>query len=114
MSRAITDQTQTRQFKEWFGKSKVVDRSGKPRVVYHGTPNGEFTEFDKEMVGSTWNADEIGFFFTSAKSLAEDYTKPYFKESSANPHLLGATRHLCCTNEVVVGFMPRSRPAGGL
>ena len=26
----------------------------------------------------------------------------------------GATRLLCCTNEVVVDFMPRSRPAGGL
>ena len=76
MSVARDKLTETPEFKDWFGKSKVVDRTGKPRVVYHGTPNGEFTKFDKEMVGSTWDADELGFFFTSAKSLAEDYTKP--------------------------------------
>lgn len=27
----------SKQFKEWFGKSKVVDGKGNPRVMYHGT-----------------------------------------------------------------------------
>ena len=31
------DATQTPEFKAWFGDSKVVDKSGRPRVVYHGT-----------------------------------------------------------------------------
>lgn len=31
-------------FKEWFGSSKLVDASGAPRVVYHGT-KGDFTTF---------------------------------------------------------------------
>lgn len=36
-------------FKRWFGASKVVDESGKPRIVYHGTRAAEdFTEFSTE------------------------------------------------------------------
>ena len=35
-------QTETLQFKEWFGKSKVVDEEGKPLVVYHGS-TADFT-----------------------------------------------------------------------
>ncbi|MBL4860737.1 MAG: hypothetical protein JKX96_07755 [Acinetobacter sp.] len=31
------DPTATPEFKEWFGDSKVVDESGEPIVVYHGT-----------------------------------------------------------------------------
>lgn len=30
-------QTETPEFKKWFGDSKVVDAEGKPLVVYHGT-----------------------------------------------------------------------------
>ncbi len=30
-------QTETKQFKRWFGESKVVDEKGNPLVVYHGT-----------------------------------------------------------------------------
>jgi hypothetical protein len=33
----IGGQTNTPEFKEWFGESKVVDGEGKPLVVYHGT-----------------------------------------------------------------------------
>lgn len=36
-SRAGRDQTATPEFKRWFGKSKVVDQNGRPKVVYHGT-----------------------------------------------------------------------------
>jgi hypothetical protein len=28
---------QTEAFKRWFGNSKIVDKEGKPRVLYHGT-----------------------------------------------------------------------------
>lgn len=34
-SRAGQDQTNTPEFKRWFGDSKVVDADGKPMVVYH-------------------------------------------------------------------------------
>ncbi len=44
--RLVIGEERTRNFKAWFGKSKVADESGKPMVVYHGTRSGtDFTEF---------------------------------------------------------------------
>src|SRR5271165_818413 len=37
--------TETPAFKNWFGKSKVVDGKGNPQVLYHGTTH-EFDTFD--------------------------------------------------------------------
>lgn len=39
------DQTDTPEFKKWFGDSKVVDEEGKPKVVYHGTTE-DFNAFN--------------------------------------------------------------------
>lgn len=39
------DQTQTTEFRRWFGSSQVVDAQGRPLVVYHGTA-GERTVFE--------------------------------------------------------------------
>lgn len=49
------DQIYSKQFKNWFGDwendsdnaSKVVDKNGKPLVVYHGT-NKDFDTFDRQ------------------------------------------------------------------
>jgi hypothetical protein len=38
--------TNTSEFKRWFGKSKVVDKNGKPLIVYHGTQKGGFSVFN--------------------------------------------------------------------
>jgi hypothetical protein len=57
-------QTDTPEFKRWFGESKVVDKKGNPRRVYHGTPDGEIRQF----------RTEDGAFFTSKPDLAEQYT----------------------------------------
>ncbi len=51
----IQEQTQSQQFKDWFGDwqndptraSKVVNEDGTPRIVYHGT-NQNFWTFDTE------------------------------------------------------------------
>jgi hypothetical protein len=51
-------QTETPEFKAWFGDSKVVDAEGRPLVVYHGT-NAKFRAFDSEF-----SADGA-FWFTS-------------------------------------------------
>jgi hypothetical protein len=48
---------ESEKFKEWFGKSEVVDEKGKPRVMYHGTDR-EFSEFQK---GTTFFAFEPKF-----------------------------------------------------
>lgn len=51
-------------FKKWFGKSKVVDKSGKPLVVYHGTPNSNYTKFKSLS------------HFTANKDYAKEYEHP--------------------------------------
>jgi hypothetical protein len=59
------DQTQTPEFKKWFGDSKVVDAKGEPLVVYHGTDKA-FNKFDpkKAIGGQHW--------FTTDKSAIEN------------------------------------------
>ena len=67
--RAMT-QVQTPEFKRWFEGSKVLDDQGKPRVVFHGSPN-QFTVFDmsKAIDGAMWFATERGHagFFADRK-----------------------------------------------
>ena len=50
VNRKFVEQTETTQFKRWFGKSKVVDRDGEPLVVYHAT-DADFTVFDRDKLG---------------------------------------------------------------
>ena len=57
----VKSQSETLQFKSWFGDSKVVDESGKPLVVYHGT-NWDGWEFDTEN----------GAFFSEKEDYAEE------------------------------------------
>lgn len=43
---SISDQTETPEFRRWFGNSMVVNEDGSPKVMYHGTAS-EFWAFDK-------------------------------------------------------------------
>ena len=63
-----TKGTDSRFFKKWFGDSKVVDETGKPIVVYHGTENGGFEIFSEQKV-------EDGFFFTDDINTAKEYAE---------------------------------------
>ena len=54
----------TPEFKKWFGDSKVVDENGRPLRVYHGTTNGNITDF---------RAGDNPAFFTSSPEYAEGY-----------------------------------------
>lgn len=45
---AAVPQTETPEFKRWFGDSKVVTEDGKPLVVYHAT-DADFSEFQPSM-----------------------------------------------------------------
>lgn len=71
------NQTDSKEFKKWFGKSKVVDKSGKPLVVYHRSGNINesiqrykrlFTENIKGMTGDSF-IDEL---ITSPPHTEED------------------------------------------
>jgi len=54
-------QTDTREFKSWFDTSKVIDKSGKPLVVYHGT-TASFDEFkDLNQRQGYYFAEDFGY-----------------------------------------------------
>jgi len=56
-------QTDTPEFKRWFGDSKVVDEDSKPQVVYHATKNFEGNIFKpSKKVNRVGNPD--GYYFT--------------------------------------------------
>jgi SAM-dependent methyltransferase len=57
-------------FKKWFGKSKVVDSEGEPKVVYHGTTH-EFDQFTMDRA-NVENAFGKGFYFTDDSYDASD------------------------------------------
>ena len=61
-------------FTRWFGDSKVVDKAGKPLVVYHGTDR-VFEHFDTRELGRFTGAKSAkkGFFFTSSSQNAGIY-----------------------------------------
>lgn len=61
-----------KNFHRWFGDSKAVDKHGRPLVVYHGTAN-KFDEFDKSKIGSTYDVDDHGFYFTSLHHEADKW-----------------------------------------
>lgn len=63
----IKDVTESRQFKRWFGKSKVVNADGSPKIVYHQTEN-DFTVFDtrREGAGTRDNGTPFGIFLKSS------------------------------------------------
>nr|DAL44566.1 MAG TPA_asm: PolyVal ADP-Ribosyltransferase [Caudoviricetes sp.] len=67
-------QTESEEFKTWFGNSVVRNEDGSPKVVYHGTNGGEFWEFDW---GHTQRADAgwygRGHYFATGKGEAEAY-----------------------------------------
>lgn len=86
--------TESPEFKAWFGDSKVVDESGKPLTVYHGTSQ-EFSEFDTGKLGFSTGAKsaEQGFFFTSDKSVADTYAE-FATQSVPVDKLLKESREL--------------------
>jgi hypothetical protein len=63
------EQTQTPEFKRWFGESQVVDEQGRPLVVYHGTGE-DFSEYISPTSGFTFGG---ALFFTSSTELASQY-----------------------------------------
>lgn len=71
--------TQTSAFKEWFGDSKVVDKSGRPLIVYHGSPDARFLKGDdaqfkgKSRFGMSEHNDDNAFWFASSRALAASY-----------------------------------------
>jgi len=60
--------TDSPYFKRWFGNSKVVDRNGKPRRMYHMSTAAGFTKFDTMM-----SKDDIGSHFGTVRQARQVY-----------------------------------------
>ena len=63
-----------RNFWNWFGDSKVVDKDGRPLVVYHET-NAKFEAFDINAPRRGVDIFGRGFYFTPHKNKAKKYGK---------------------------------------
>lgn len=74
--RDMAGQTETPEFKRWFGDSKVVDEDGRPLAMYHGTSANEdgqaFTMFD--TFASNYGLMGQGGYFTADPEVASSYT----------------------------------------
>lgn len=71
-------QTDTPEFKKWFGDSKVVDEKGEPLVVYHGTksPVEAFSKTRDGTVSSILGEAKVerhGIFVTPNPGLAGEF-----------------------------------------
>lgn len=61
-----TPLTETEAFKNWYGKSKTVDESGKPLTLSHGSVK-TFDTFDKDLASPESDLG-AGFYFTNSAS----------------------------------------------
>lgn len=84
-------------FLTWFGDSKVLDKSGNPLEVYHGT-GAEFDAFSDNRLGAstTHMSAPLGFFFTKNKSEASAYAENAAKGVPAEASIV--TAYLAITN----------------
>lgn len=107
------NQTDTPEFKSWFGDSKVVDKDGKPLVMYHGTTK-DFTEFK--------NYEEYGgghgeiHFFTTNKDYANVYTEDKGSKEGGNiiPVYLRSEKLFDTTNPAHMALVKKAFKANGM
>ena len=62
-----------KNFHRWFGDSKAVDESGRPKVVYHGT-HADFNKFDNDKIGSGYLRFGSGHYLTGEKKTFDVYS----------------------------------------
>lgn len=79
-------QTNTENFKNWFGNSKVVDAEGSPLVVYHGTADdvGSFDLDHPNRHDSGWLGK--GVYTTTSSEIASSYS--YIKAGMGDPNVM--------------------------
>lgn len=70
----IINESREENFKRWFGNSKVVDGSGKPLMVYHGTV-ADFFHFDSPNNKSASAIQALGNWFASTPKAAGRFAR---------------------------------------
>ena len=75
--------TKTEPFKRWFGKSKIVDAAGNPKIMYHGTAR-DIEEFRGKQAGAIFLTDDPVFAETFG-DMSETYmAQEYFNNLNEN------------------------------
>lgn len=71
---SVAPKTDSKAFRDWFGKSKIRRADGSPIVVMHGSP-ARFDAFDNSKLAgaSTHTSAGLGHFFTRSQATAERY-----------------------------------------
>ncbi|ENO82048.1 hypothetical protein B447_04903 [Thauera sp. 27] len=71
---SVAPKTDSKAFRNWFGKSKIRRADGSPIVVMHGSP-ARFDAFDNSKLAgaSTHTSAGLGHFFTRGQATAERY-----------------------------------------
>ena len=68
--------TQTPEFKKWFGKSKVIDKKGKPLLVYRGFNGPDKLATNREETKTALGS--YGSYFSSSPDVAKAYGTQVF------------------------------------
>jgi hypothetical protein len=103
--------TDTPEFRNWFGESKVVDESGKPMVVYHGTAS-DITAFDIGRSGeSTGNTGfyGAGAYFSEDADYASGFSFWARRSDDQAPNVVPV--YLSLKNPAYINITPRSQAA---
>jgi hypothetical protein len=79
--RANPAQTKTPEFKQWFGRSKVVTPAGEPKVMYHGTSR-DITTFRPKQAGAIFVTDNPNFAEVFSNMSQGYMEKEYFNKLS--------------------------------
>lgn len=69
------DLTNSSNFRDWFGKSVVIDNLGKPKIMYHGSHTSNLTIFDLNAKPINRTNNFAGFYFSPDKSVADFHNK---------------------------------------
>lgn len=82
----------SREQREFFKDSKVVDDSGRLRVTYHGSPNSFYT-FDRGRIGKGNDQFGAGFYFATSEEAARHYGDNVYKTylNLTNPIVINRT-----------------------
>jgi hypothetical protein len=79
--RANPAQTKTPEFKQWFGKSKIVTEDGEPKVMYHGTAR-DITTFRPKQAGAIFVTSNPSFAQNFAHTSEEYMENEFYKKLS--------------------------------
>jgi len=100
-----------RNFWRWFGDSKVVDASGRPLVVYHGSDR-QVTVFDPLKIGENFGRkpQDQGFWFSADKDQALEYASNIDGRRAGK---VANAVYLSLKNPTIWGDSPENRPLIG-